>query len=416
MLAADGAVPLSVDGLRGVQQGVERLIKKGLVTAGEGAIALKATDVTSAKGEALEVRLYPEEFCTMQNHQDCEVNQRGSDSSVEGDSEYGLDECVDGSAGVESDAIFSADDELKEEDVDGPAEEGAPDAVAAGITEEMGPAACLPEAKSRKQKRLTAPATPAQVMPLSGKDPATSSARSKRQKRAASSDQHGPKYDKTSEARHTKGHAPPQELCEDQNEEDMFAALFADEMEGKASMFHDNGDGREAGRDKVAPLSRAQKRQHDEMAEALFGDASRDGSGIDAAKRQQDGYRAPGSAAKASKQSRKDSAARAPSSGLASPEDASSALLVEGSATGAWTYEVVGKKLGIRKVPDAENSPSNGHLAPGEFFNVTETCLGKDGRTYLRLADGRGWAYDRSAKDINKVVARQIAVQPLGGQ
>jgi len=76
-----------------------------------------------------------------------------------------------------------------------------------------------------------------------------------------------------------------------------------------------------------------------------------------------------------------------------------------------WTYEVIGNKLGIRKVPDTQNAPSTGYLAPGEFFKVTEQVAGEDGRTYLRLADGRGWAYDRSAKDIKKVVVRLIKTQ-----
>ncbi len=30
-----------------------------------------------------------------------------------------------------------------------------------------------------------------------------------------------------------------------------------------------------------------------------------------------------------------------------------------------------------------------------------------DGRLYLRLADGSGWTYDRSAKDVTKVVTCQ---------
>jgi len=133
-------------------------------------------------------------------------------------------------------------------------------------------------------------------------------------------------------------------------EETLFESLFNDELE------------------RLESDKRARKCQNAEMAEALFGGA--------------DGL----------EDEEEDDAAEEPP-----------------SEKGAWTYEVVGKKLGIRKAPDAENSTSSGHLSPGELFNVSERLAGSDGRIYLRLADGRGWAYDRSAKDFEKKVARLIA-------
>eukprot|EP00929_Paragymnodinium_shiwhaense_P107982 TRINITY_DN74314_c0_g1_i1.p1 TRINITY_DN74314_c0_g1~~TRINITY_DN74314_c0_g1_i1.p1 ORF type:complete len:602 (+),score=140.82 TRINITY_DN74314_c0_g1_i1:127-1932(+) len=75
-----------------------------------------------------------------------------------------------------------------------------------------------------------------------------------------------------------------------------------------------------------------------------------------------------------------------------------------------FLYRVVGdKRLGIRLGPDvsAKASPA-GHLPPGSAFKVSERKVGADGRLYLKLADGSGWTYDRSAKDFSKVVAREV--------
>eukprot|EP00931_Biecheleriopsis_adriatica_P069790 TRINITY_DN435_c0_g2_i1.p1 TRINITY_DN435_c0_g2~~TRINITY_DN435_c0_g2_i1.p1 ORF type:complete len:2117 (-),score=606.84 TRINITY_DN435_c0_g2_i1:43-6393(-) len=80
-------------------------------------------------------------------------------------------------------------------------------------------------------------------------------------------------------------------------------------------------------------------------------------------------------------------------------------------ASQTWTYEVTGKKIAIRDTPNVgkEDPESEGvYLKTGMLFKVSEKIQGDDGRTYLRLADGRGWLYDRSAKDFDKVVVREV--------
>jgi len=60
-----------------------------------------------------------------------------------------------------------------------------------------------------------------------------------------------------------------------------------------------------------------------------------------------------------------------------------------------------------------ESDPQGDYLENGELFNVTERVTGGgDVRVYLRLADGRGWAYDRSAKDASKVVVEELGCKP----
>lgn len=77
-----------------------------------------------------------------------------------------------------------------------------------------------------------------------------------------------------------------------------------------------------------------------------------------------------------------------------------------------WRYRVIGdRKLGIRQGPSVSATPSaSGHLRSGDVFFVCERVFRvEDGRLYLRLADGRGWTYDRSAKDPSKVVVEEIS-------
>lgn len=79
--------------------------------------------------------------------------------------------------------------------------------------------------------------------------------------------------------------------------------------------------------------------------------------------------------------------------------------------TGPWTYQVIGNnKVGIRKKPciTDEASPC-GHLPSGSIFVVSDRIRGTDGRMYLKLADGRGWTYNLSAKDPNKIVVMELS-------
>ena len=68
-------------------------------------------------------------------------------------------------------------------------------------------------------------------------------------------------------------------------------------------------------------------------------------------------------------------------------------------------YRLTGKKIDIRRNPSIEKSGCDPrYLCTGEVFEATDFVDGADGRRYFKLADGRGWVYDRSAKDINKIV------------
>jgi len=307
VLAAEGKVPSSVDGLRGVQQAVERLTGKGLVTMGEGTMTCSESG-DLPQGEALEIRLYPEEFFA------ADVPGDGIMGSSQSDSDGEYDE-------YEQDANF---DEHFQQPEDGhEAERGN---LADSIEKAPTP--------SKSWKVKDAMATPRKR----GKGAAGAASA----KRAKISTGGGRKKRKGASAGGDAG-------VREEADEALFESLFNDELE------------------QLESDQRARKRQNAEMAEALFGGAD----GLEGEE--------------------EDEAAEEPT-----------------SEKGAWTYEVVGKKLGIRKAPDAENSTSSGHLSPGELFNVTERLAGSDGRIYLRLADGRGWAYDRSAKDFEKKVARLI--------
>lgn len=51
--------------------------------------------------------------------------------------------------------------------------------------------------------------------------------------------------------------------------------------------------------------------------------------------------------------------------------------------------------VGIRAMPDIEAAMTKYCMQPGEVFEVSEERLGPAGVTFLRLADGRGWLFDR---------------------
>lgn len=78
-------------------------------------------------------------------------------------------------------------------------------------------------------------------------------------------------------------------------------------------------------------------------------------------------------------------------------------------STSSWTYIVVNdKKIRILPLPNlAAAEAGEEYLKPGTQFEVSERQEGADGRLYLRLSDGRGWTYNRSAKDFKKVVVEE---------
>merc|ERR1712139_571342 len=53
--------------------------------------------------------------------------------------------------------------------------------------------------------------------------------------------------------------------------------------------------------------------------------------------------------------------------------------------------------VALRQGPYFDGVRTGAMLMHNEIFSVSEEVQGSDGRLYLRLADGRGWAFDDSA-------------------
>mmetsp|Transcript_13634 Transcript_13634/g.48130 ORF Transcript_13634/g.48130 Transcript_13634/m.48130 type:complete len:501 (-) Transcript_13634:263-1765(-) len=61
-----------------------------------------------------------------------------------------------------------------------------------------------------------------------------------------------------------------------------------------------------------------------------------------------------------------------------------------------WRYDAGdGQPLILRKAPRLDGERTDRALKPGEVFAVAREQEGPEGVTFLRLADGRGWAFDR---------------------
>jgi hypothetical protein len=61
-----------------------------------------------------------------------------------------------------------------------------------------------------------------------------------------------------------------------------------------------------------------------------------------------------------------------------------------------WRYVPQNQaSVGIRALPDIEGAMTQYLMQPGEMFEVSEEQPGPAGITFLRLADGRGWLFDR---------------------
>jgi hypothetical protein len=63
------------------------------------------------------------------------------------------------------------------------------------------------------------------------------------------------------------------------------------------------------------------------------------------------------------------------------------------------TWVVRYRAIGLRAGPGHLEERVGGDLKPGQEFGVVEVVDGADMQQYLRLADGRGWAFTRSARD-----------------
>lgn len=88
--------------------------------------------------------------------------------------------------------------------------------------------------------------------------------------------------------------------------------------------------------------------------------------------------------------------------------------LVPPGAASRWLYQPeVTALMDVRAEPDV-NAPRTPHvLSPGDAFGVSEELKGEDGVLYLKLADGRGWAFDRKP-DVGVMCVRQPSAPPPG--
>merc|ERR1719310_2686997 len=74
----------------------------------------------------------------------------------------------------------------------------------------------------------------------------------------------------------------------------------------------------------------------------------------------------------------------------------SSASSTTPSTSERWMYKPAnGLPIGIRSEPSVDATPSSHKLPPNTIFEVTETVAGKDDVLFLKLADGRGWLFDK---------------------
>lgn len=70
-----------------------------------------------------------------------------------------------------------------------------------------------------------------------------------------------------------------------------------------------------------------------------------------------------------------------------------------------------GCSIGIRNVPDVTAAKTGNSIFPHEVFPVTEVMqVPGDQQVYLRLADGRGWAFTHSGND-GRLLAVQVSAE-----
>jgi len=379
MLAQDDIVPSSADGLRGLQVAVDLLVSKGLVKVKLAKMFLKDNDPSKPgytdppMGEELEKRLFPEEFYWGNSEDDDDDDDNMSvDCAADGE---------DGGKGCRpADKKQKKDKDYKKEKKSGKRDKK--------------------DKKKKKKKRKDGVRKEKTLRRRSVVcDDATGSphdfCKDARQKVAKSSHESESGSEACGSAKKSRrsfgdndregmgfvddGNRPS--TSESEVERCSKDVAMSGDLSSEASDGEEEvGDWNE-GRDNALD-----DEDLDDMAESLFG---KDDDDEDEADEEGDGSCDKGA------------------------NFSSTSSIIQK----VWTYEVTGNKLGIREGPDVDSAQSSsGYLASGEFFNVSERIIGKDGRTYLKLHDGRGWAYDRSAKDIAKVVVKELAARSLDGR
>lgn len=75
-----------------------------------------------------------------------------------------------------------------------------------------------------------------------------------------------------------------------------------------------------------------------------------------------------------------------------------------------WRYVITDLHMDLRKEPFVNGKRVPKHLNPGEEFLVEREQKGAEGITYLKLADGRGWAFDWKP-GVGKMCERRYAAE-----
>jgi len=87
----------------------------------------------------------------------------------------------------------------------------------------------------------------------------------------------------------------------------------------------------------------------------------------------------------------------------------SSSVSGPGGQSSSWRYDAGDKQpLVIRSEPDVDGKRTTEVLNPGTVFSVSEEKVGEDGVLYLKLADGRGWVFDRKP-GVGSMCERQVS-------
>uniref|UniRef100_A0A7S0AFL6 Uncharacterized protein n=1 Tax=Pyrodinium bahamense TaxID=73915 RepID=A0A7S0AFL6_9DINO len=74
-----------------------------------------------------------------------------------------------------------------------------------------------------------------------------------------------------------------------------------------------------------------------------------------------------------------------------------------------WIYcPEISALMAIRSTPEVDGPRTPHMLQPGEVFVASEELQGRDGVLYLKLADGRGWVFDRKP-EVGIMCVRQTA-------
>eukprot|EP00405_Crypthecodinium_cohnii_P020741 CAMPEP_0206480342 /NCGR_PEP_ID=MMETSP0324_2-20121206/37239_1 /ASSEMBLY_ACC=CAM_ASM_000836 /TAXON_ID=2866 /ORGANISM="Crypthecodinium cohnii, Strain Seligo" /LENGTH=161 /DNA_ID=CAMNT_0053957115 /DNA_START=91 /DNA_END=576 /DNA_ORIENTATION=+ len=80
----------------------------------------------------------------------------------------------------------------------------------------------------------------------------------------------------------------------------------------------------------------------------------------------------------------------------------------------AWYRVAFAGGVDLRHGPSVEAPRTGEMLCQNATFAAAEELLGADGRIYLRLADGRGWAFDDSALFAHDPSVMRGYWQPIG--